>query len=435
MKRHIIIAAMAALLSVSSVAASPSPVSGYVIVYSAEAEAEEGIDMARALQAAVKAATGSELAVLSDKEAGKGRQIIIGRGGLRDTFDYSIVATSGRLFLNGGGCWAMTKAVRLIQEGLTEGKSLRQMQTSGNIYAEHLFPRTEGTNLRILDDNIWQYDSDTRIPDPWKAAGVDCRDEVRYRALAEVVLAYRPDVLTLQEYSPHMDRYLAPELARYGYINTVNGDGTHWNFTPIFYNEKTVRPEQSRYILYTPEDYSNGGTKCLTTAVFTLLSNGRPFCLLNTHLWWKSEQACPGSDLARASQLRLCMAQAENILATAGDMPLFITGDMNCTLHSTGMQQLLDHGYVPVQDAATIHGDRRCGHHVCGPDDGFSRETKRTGTDEDFYGAIDHFMVYSKSRNGRSFSGAEIRVFERIQAYFTIEFTDHYPNFADISIQ
>lgn len=434
MKRHILMAVIAACMAMPLRAAAPSAISRYTIVYSAEAEAEEGIDMALALQAAIKAATGSELAILSDKEAGKGKQIVIGRGGLKDAFDYSITASSDRICLNGGGCWAMTKAVRLIQEGLIEGKTLRQIQTSGNIYAEQLFPRTEGTDLRILDDNIWQYDSDTDIPDPWKAVGVDCRDEVRYRALAEVVLAYMPDILTMQEYSSHMDRYLAPELAKYGYVNAVDGDGAHWNFTPIFYNVNTVRPVRSRYILYTPEDYSNGGTKCLTTGVFTLLSSGRSFCLLNTHLWWKSEKVCPGSDLARASQLRLCMAQAENLLSEVGDVPLFITGDMNCTLHSIGMQQLLDYGYVPVQNAATVHGDRRCGHHVCGPNEGFSRKTMRVGTEEDFYGAIDHFMVYSKNRHGNVFSGAEIKVFERIQAYFTIEFTDHYPNFADIKL-
>lgn len=434
MKRHILIAALMACISVTFQALAANPLSRYTIVYNSDAEAEEGIDMALALQAAVKTATGSELPIASDKEAGKGKQIIIGRGDLKDTFDYSIVSESDRLFLNGGGCWAMTKAVRLIQEGLTDGRSLKQLQTSGNIYAEQLFPRTEGTDLRILDDNIWQYDRDNVIPDPWKAVGVDCRDEVRYRALAEVVLAYRPDILTMQEYSSHMDKYLAPELAKYGYVNAVNGDGTRWNFTPIFYNEKTVKPVQTRYILYTPEDYSNGGTKCLTTGIFSMISSGRTFCLLNTHLWWRSESVCPGSDLARASQLRLCMAQAENLLSQAGDVPLFIIGDMNCTLHSVGLQQLVDYGYVPVQDVATVFGDRRCGHHVCGPNDGFSRETHCVGTCEDFYGAIDHFMVYSKNRQGKLFSGAEIKVFERIQAYFTIEFTDHYPNFADIKL-
>ncbi len=52
--------------------------------------------------------------------------------------------------------------------------------------------------------------------------------------------------------------------------------------------------------------------------------------MIGTHLWWKSEKAKPGSTMARASQVRLVMAETEIIRAKFGDIPVFVIGDMNC---------------------------------------------------------------------------------------------------------
>ena len=436
--KRIFIAGALLLIVVSAAQAQIS--SRHTIVYNSSAEQEEGLDIAQYLQAAVKAATGFDLRIADDSQRVKGKTITIGRGKpTEDTFDYGIAVKGNSIAITGGGCWALTKAVRLLQEGLTQGKNLKDIQCQGNIYSEYLFPRQEGTNLRILDDNIWQYDDEKNVPDVWKAVGKDCRNSVRYRALAELTLAYRPDILTLQEYSSAMDKYLAPELEKYGYVNCTQGEDSHWNFTPIFYNKATVKPEESKYVLYTPKDFSNVGTKSLTAAAFTLNENGKRFCIINTHLWYKEERTTPGSDMARASQLRLCMAIGEQLLAKyknddGSDLPLFMMGDLNSTLHSTGIQQMLDAGYKPVQDVATVYGDRRCGHHVCSAKEGFSRKTYRKGTSEDFFGAIDHFLVYSHHTDGKIYGGAEVKVFHRIYSYFTIEFTDHYPNYADIRL-
>ncbi len=437
MKRTLIIGAL--LLTIIS-NSQAQITSHHTIVFDSSAEKEEGIDIAQYLQTAVKTATGFELRIADDKQKISGKTITIQRSDeMNDTFDYQISVKGNNIKIVGGGCWALTKAVRLLQEGLTQEKKLRDIQCQGNIYAEFLFPRQEDSNLRILDDNIWQYDDESKIPDAWKAIGKDCRNSVRFRALAEVILAYRPDILTLQEYSPAMNKYLAPELEKYGYANCTQGNDSHWNFTPIFYNKESVKPEESKYVLYTPEDFSNGGTKSLTAAAFTLIDNKKRFCVINTHLWYKEEQIAPGSNLARASQLRLCMAIGEQFLSKyknndGTDLPLFTTGDLNSQLHSTGIQQLLDAGYMPVQDVATVYGDRQCGYHVCSAKDGFSRKNPFHGTSEDFYGAIDHFFVYSHHNDGKKYGGAEVKVFQRICPYFTIEFTDHYPNYADIKL-
>ena len=74
-------------------------------------------------------------------------------------------------------------------------------QSSPSLSAK--FKLAEGADLRILNDNIWDYSKDT-IPPKWQAIGEDPRDFVRAPQFARLVTDYMPDVLTLQEYSSHM---------------------------------------------------------------------------------------------------------------------------------------------------------------------------------------------------------------------------------------
>ena len=85
--------------------------------------------------------------------------------------------------------------------------------------------RCEGTNLRIFDDNIWQYDSEN-IPEKWLPLGIDPRDSVRSIGFAKLVSDYKPDIVTLQEYSSHMDARLAPKLSALGFNGEACGNET-----------------------------------------------------------------------------------------------------------------------------------------------------------------------------------------------------------------
>ena len=118
--------------------------------------------------------------------------------------------------------------------------------------------RCEGTNLRIFDDNIWQNDGES-IPEAWVPLGVDPRDSVRSIGFAKLVSDYKPDIVTLQEYSSHMDGHLAPKLREQGFTNACESDGS-WNFTPVFYDSTVVELIKVRYNLYTPKQYSNANT-------------------------------------------------------------------------------------------------------------------------------------------------------------------------------
>ncbi|MBR4756865.1 MAG: hypothetical protein IK076_07980 [Bacteroidales bacterium] len=284
--------------------------------------------------------------------------------------------------------------------------------------------RCEGTNLRIFDDNIWQYDKET-IPEAWANLGVDPRDSVRSIGFAKLVADYMPDIVTLQEYSSHMDGHLYPKLQELGFTNACPEDGS-WNFTPVFYDSTAVELVKVHYNLYTPPTFSNSGTKSFTSAVFRHRGNGKVFAILNTHLWWKPEDLQPGSTMARASQIRLMMAEAEMIKAKYEGCTIFLMGDMNCEEDTVPMQQLLTSGYVPCYKVAKVEGDNNNGHHNCHAG-GYSAESSRKGPDR-ATGALDHFLVHNASPD------TEILVYHCIMDEYTIPLTDHYPNYVDVKL-
>lgn len=283
----------------------------------------------------------------------------------------------------------------------------------------------EGADLRILDDNIWDYSQDT-IPPKWKELGEDPRDANRAPQFARLIGDYLPDVFALQEYSTHMHGYFYPLVREYGYVIAWES-GKDWNNTPIFYNSKTLEPLYVNYNKYTPKQWCNHGSKSFTSAVLKRKSDGKVFALIGTHLWWKSEKVQPGSMMARAAQLRLVMAEADIIRAGFGDIPVFVVGDMNCEEETIPIQQLIQTGYVPCYKAATIYGDNHNGHHICSPGDGYSVKSRRRGPDR-ATGAIDHCLIYDP--NGKS----EIKVFDCIMEDYLLKLTDHYPNLIDVRL-
>lgn len=281
-------------------------------------------------------------------------------------------------------------------------------------------------DIRILDDNIWDYSLDT-IPPKWKEIGEDPRDFVRAPQFARLITDYMPDVLTLQEYSSHMHAELYPSINKEGYVIAWES-GEDWNNTPVFYYGKTMEPLYVKYHKYTPAQWCNRGTKSYTSVVLKRKSDGGVFSVINTHLWWKSDKMQPGSTMARASQLRLIMAEAEIIRAKFGNIPVFVVGDLNCEENTVPLQQLIQGGYVPCYKVATGYGDINNGHHICGPNDGFSKQSTRVAPDREG-GAIDHCLLLDTE--GKT----QVIVFDCIMEEYTVKLTDHYPLLLDFKLR
>lgn len=121
------------------------------------------------------------------------------------------------------------------------------------------FKIAEGADLRILDDNIWDYSQDT-IPPKWKEIGEDPRDFRRAPQFARLVKDYMPDVFAFQEYSEHMHNEFYPLVEKKGYVIAWESK-EDWNNTPIFYNKRTLEPIYVYYNMYTPARCSRSSAR------------------------------------------------------------------------------------------------------------------------------------------------------------------------------
>ncbi|MBP3775156.1 MAG: endonuclease/exonuclease/phosphatase family protein [Bacteroidaceae bacterium] len=423
-RRLWILMALACLLSVQQMAAK-GKISGvkpaaYTIVYSQKAEPEEGLLMAQELQRKLASATQVTLPLVGDSLFRGGKALYITHSPQMQVFDYSIRCTKGRFTIDGGGCWAMAKAVDILAGKLKEGDVPANFVLKGSVYDQELFPRPEGVNLRILDDNVWGYRKE-KIPDAWKGLPADPRDDARVPQFYQLFRAYMPDVITLQEYNDHMDARLFPKLEKLGYEHTYKPK-ENWNNTPVIYNKNAVDLIKADYLLYPRMGLANTFTKSYTVAIFRHKATGRVFGVASTHLWWMGDARQVGSSQLRAAQVRLLMCQIE-LLQKEYNCPFFVCGDMNCEERSIPIQQFLQGGYEPCYKLATLYADNNNGHHICGPDDGYARQSRRISPTRD--GAIDHCFLY----NGQG--RVEVKVFDCIQPYFTVPLTDHYPNLVD----
>lgn len=401
--------------------------SDYTIVYSQKAEPEEGIETALAVQQMIAGRYGRQLPVADDAAPLPAEAIVLQHSDALAPFQYAARMDGHRLIIDAGGCWAMQYAAQQAVKKMA-GKGLpRTFVLEGTIEGEVLFPRDEDTQLRILDDNIWEYNAET-IPAAWQAAGIDCRDDHRAPQFAQLVRAYMPDVVMLQEYSRHMHARFYPLIQQYGY--QIAWEPTEeWDYTPIFYLPEQLELLESNYLRYAPERWSNSGTKSYTSAVFRHKATGDTLACITTHLWWQSDASAPGSTLARAAQTRLIMAEAEAIKAKY-HCTLFLTGDMNSEEKTIPVQQLLEGGYVPCYKVAERHTDTQNGYHVCGPRNVGQRAWNSEIMAADRQGgAIDHCFIYNAQ------PGARIQNFECLTPWFTVLLTDHYPNLIDARLR
>jgi len=419
------------LMNLMSVSAAGGPkiagraLSRYTIVYEDSAEAEEGRDVAEALQRALEGIAGQTLPVTTAHKVKPGTRTIafVHSPGIR-VFDYSVKAGKQGLVIDAGGCWAMQKAADTLAAQLRQGDIPQRYQLEGTVEGQYLFPRREDVNLRILEDNIWDYGSEL-IPDVWQAAHLDCRDDARAPQFAQLVRAYMPDVVAFQEYNVHMHERLYPLLQKIGFTMANDPAATPWAHTPVLYNPQQLELIEAHNVLYTPEKWSNVGSKSYTMAVFKHKQTGKTFAIINTHLWYQKEKRQKGSNYARAAQVRLMMAEGEQI-RDKYDCPIFVTGDMNCEESTIPIQQFLTAGYEPCYKAATVYGNRDNGHHFCSPVKVGARQSGRKSPERE-KGAIDHCFIYNAK-------GTEVKIFDCIQAAFTVTLTDHYPNLIDAKL-
>lgn len=411
--------------------------SDFVLMYPTASEPEDGKMVAESFARKLEKRFDVTLEVVSDSLRHSRPAIMVGPTdrGLSQKFyesrhtlyDYAVHNDGRNIALCGGGVWALEKAFRLLVAALESPSGAdRDFKPSGSIQGEYLFPRADSCNLRILNQNVWRYDGDT-IPKWWRIRRKDCRNAVRAAGYTDVVTAWRPDVITLQEYSPKMKALLEPALTELGFVKAFD-DSLQHNFTPIYYLADKFDVVRVNVEALEPSEFNNG-MNTVTTAVLRFKKNQRMVVVMNTQLWSRYDKEKKGSNFAKVDQVKQIVALADS-LKRGFDIPYVLTGDMSATLSMLPMKQLMSAGYVPAVWKAASK-DFRNGYHDCSLSGGYSRKQPRPDVARGM-NALDHIFIGNIKEADRTL---KVQAFGRIMPEFVVPLSPHAPCYTDLWVR
>lgn len=277
----------------------------------------------------------------------------------------------------------------------------------------------------FMSNNQWKCDQNS---ENWIAMGEDCSAEVRVIGLVRAYKEVLPDILGLQEVSLHMAELMMEQMckielpdgtfAKYEYVS--GGD------TPIVFRRDKFLLIESGFFRYSEEvpglggSFNNYGTKSYCFGVFEEIATKKRFALMSTHLWWRQESSCPGSDEARAYQISLASQRMDEI-AEKYHCPCVLMGDFNASMNSLCFETAQKMGWKDVHDLAVGDRDETRGCHFCGGQ-GFRRDEPGK-----FAQAIDHIMV-------KNAENVTVKHFRRLTHEWFDKISDHYPLYVEIEI-
>ena len=275
-----------------------------------------------------------------------------------------------------------------------------------------MFELEDRANVRIMANNVWNKDNNNTT---WSNMGEDCSATVRAKGLTACYMAFKPDVINVQEMSKKMLGYIIENFTAAGYNYAATETIKMLN---IIYNTDTLTLVEHGYYIF---PYGcDASSKGYAWALFEHKESGERFVSMSTHLWWKSEADAPGSDTYRENQANEIADKCAE-LATLYDCPVFVGGDFNARTSNQAIKNIIDKGMKNAFDTAP-KSDNLSSHHPCGPD-GFERGNAGTNAQ-----AIDH-MFYC------NLGDSVLNSFRRTQPFFFIKLSDHYPLYVDVTLK
>lgn len=276
---------------------------------------------------------------------------------------------------------------------------------------------------RIMSNNIWRCDENNAA---WAAVGANCSAETRLEGLFRVYAEKEPDILGLQECSPHMADLLMRRFSEkhMPYALIWGKD------TPILYRTDRFELQHTEFSIYPksipglPGSFNNSLTKSYCIAVLREKQGDERLIFATTHLWWKSSDLLSKefqlfSDEARAVQM-CALLKRLSVLEKEYACPVVVVGDMNAVYASAAIQAALKRGYRHAHDVASEYADETYGMHYCYPD-----RYDTTPYEGGFQNSIDHILV-------RGDIG--VKRFERYAPDYYMPVSDHFPVWIDAKL-
>lgn len=336
-----------------------------------------------------------------------------------DIFSYKIVESEDKLYIMGGSEWALQYASDLlIDQFFSQSADIPKDYTvEGNIYGTQLFEDYEGSDLRLMSQNVWGYECNSPV---WKAMNKNSALINRIDEFAGVFMAYSPDAICLQEvracyYVDNIVNMMNAKGKNYAVVNC--GDNT--NHTPIIYNKDTLTLNQSGFYRFVS---GNALSKSYSWAYFTQKETGEDFVLLSTHLWHASMKTNSNSERYRIAQMTDINTLVEQCIETF-DAPCFVMGDLNCTTTSNEFKFLTDAGFSLCYDLATEYAENSRGRFVCN-ENVYSGKAMKGSYKKN---AIDHALIKNQQ-------DTKIIAYDYVTPDFYGTLSDHAALYIDVNL-
>lgn len=202
----------------------------------------------------------------------------------------------------------------------------------------------DGATFRIMSNNIL-------------IDGIENRAEL----IVAKYLEYLPDIIGIQECNATGQTTVVKALSDfYGSAVTVQDDKSIAPYTPILYRkDKYTVVEGGSYFF--DSRYTKTNTKSLTWAVFEEIETGKRFAVVNAHYALVSSSydlpagytnAVEGAQW-RNDNSRQMLERAQAVKDKYGNIPVFLTGDLNSNSTQESIQ-MLEKVFTDAINAATV---------------------------------------------------------------------------------
>ncbi len=324
--------------SVDSLTLDGNPIEDYVVVYGDDSPAGE--DLALAVIDVIASATGVYLSMVSDKEAEKPLEILVGKTNRAasagsasiENLHYNVSLQSGKLVVDCKGTTSGDAAIRkLYSEYMSKGGKIALTSgslCSGDVLTEKEFPLTSGSDIRIVTYNI--------LKESWIEGTGYAETPARAELFGAFLDVYKPDIVGVQEVGEKWTKYLPDHLGNYKLTGLVRDKDKGRSYSAIVYDA-----DKYNILAQGCETYSyHASAECrnMSWAIFENKTNGTKFAFISTHWDFGNE--------AEKQQMR--KVQADEITAKINSLkaeygcPVIITGDFNCNNLSESYYYFMD---------------------------------------------------------------------------------------------
>lgn len=329
--------------------------------------------------------------------------------------------------ISAGSVYAFEALIEKLEPLINKGTAFGDVTLSGDV-TDSLSDSRVYTQKRMGDVRVMYFNVFNNIYKPDKINTPNLSSgpiPLRHLMEKELIEAYSPDVLCMQEYqqwfregwegSPTMTSYLN-ELGLTEVVADMPSGAS--NATPIFYNAKRVTLVRCGYLPYT----DNGGdlTKTLTWARFRVNGNGKEFVAISTHFMWNADWLTKDEWSAiRGSNAREALALISEV---GSDVPVIFGGDLNCNTASDEWK-LLHASMSYAKDVAEVKN-------TSGGWKPYATYDSDTNTYIDIPvpqdgNGLDHVFVKG---------GMKVNAFMTVTDKFALCSSDHCPKFVDITL-